>query len=247
MFTRSILLLLSVTFIFSCKKFKDPEISYLVKTKTSAQTGNTETYTYDSENRIIRITNSNNTNFTTFSYIADTVFEYAHYNDDSTISSKYLLNPKKLKAEWLQPYFDRIICCESDKFEYDNADFLKYYTFSETDYSTNDTLENNGTNITQRKGAFSGLIGYGNFTTIYSYYDNSSTISNKNFGEPFLGKDYENLLKSETTSSTNLFQVPVTTVTTVKNYTYDFDNYGRVAAQYAITDASTIKTTFTYY
>jgi len=247
MFTRSILLLLSVTFIFSCKKFKDPEISYLVKTKTSSQTGNTETYTYDSENRIIRITNSTSSTFTTFEYVNDSVFQY-HYKEDSTfdINAKYLFNSKKLQIEKLQlsPW---VLMDEQERFSYDATDFLETYFYSVTDYTTNDTLFNDGANFTQRRGSAYGLAGNWTFTTTYTYFTNTNTIGNENFGKPFLGKSSANIVKSETQTTVNHFTIPETTTTSVIDFTYDFDNYGRVAAQYATTDASTIKTTFTYY
>lgn len=72
-------------------------------------------------------------------------------------------------------------------------------------------------------------------------------LENENFGKPFLGKSSENILKSETTKSTNLFQLPIIETTSTTNYTYEFDNFGRVATQYITTDALIIKNTFTYY
>lgn len=241
------LLIFSTTF-FSCKKQKDAVISYMVKTKTSSQNNNnTETYTYNSENRITKITNSNFTTFTTFEYVGDSVFQYA-YKDDSSfyLNTKYLSNTKKLQIEKLQlsPFTFNL---EEERFSYEPNDFLKTYFYSITDYATNDTLFNDGTNFTKRIAHFSGLIGYGISTTNYTYFSNTNTIGNENFGKPFLGKSSENILKSETTKSTNLFQVPIIETTSTTNYTYEFDNFGRVATQYITTDALTIKNTFTYY
>lgn len=241
------LLIFSTTF-FSCKKQKDAVISYMVKTKTSSQNNNnTETYTYDSENRITKITNSNFTTFTTFEYVGDSVFQYS-YKDDSSfyLNTKYLFNTKKLQIEKLQlsPFTFNL---EEERFSYEPNDFLKTYFYSITDYATNDTLFNDGTNFTKRIAHFSGLIGYGISTTNYTYFSNTNTIGNENFGRPFLGKSSENILKSETTKSTNLFQVPIIETTSTTNYTYEFDNFGRVATQYITTDALNIKNTFTYY
>ena len=53
------------------------------------------------------------------------------------------------------------------------------------------------------------MIGTIYATTNYTYFSNNNTIGNNNFGKPFLGKSSKNLLKSETTVTTNLFQIPI--------------------------------------
>lgn len=234
--------------LFSCKKEKDAVISYLVKTKTSTQTNNTETYFYDSENRVIKITNSNFATFTTFEYINDSVFQYQHKDAvSSNLQTKYQFNSNKLQTEKLQlsPW---TLTNEEERFSYDANNFLKTYHYNVVDYGTNDTLWNNGTNFTQKNTTSFSLIGDYSSSTAYTYYTNENTIGNENFGKPFLGKSSTNILKSETQTTRNLYLNPVTTITSTVTYTYEFDNFGRVATQYATTDASTsFKNSFTYY
>lgn len=247
MYKRVLFSIFTILTIFSCQKQADPIVSYMVKTKTSTQTNNTETYFYDTQNRVVKITNSNFTSFSTFEYIGDSVFQYAHKSDSTFyLNAKYLFNNKKLQTEKLQlsPW---TFSNEEEKFSYETNDFLKTYFYSVTDYTTNDTLANDGTNFTQRRGTAYGLAGTWTFATNYTYYSNANTIGNENFGKPFLGKSSANVLKSETQITVNHYTIPETTTNSVINYTYDFDNYGRVITQYATSDASSVTTTYTYY
>jgi len=232
----------------------DVSISYLVKTKTysvdyALGAENTETYLYDSLNRIIKVTNSISQAYDTFIYTNDTLFISKFSSDTAGQSislNKIQLNNRKLAVERLQPYPNRIIDI-SEQWKYDNNDFLKYYSYSVTDYITDDTITNDGKNITQKKGFSSGLAGTIYFTTTYAYYTNANTIDNNNFGKYYLGKDSKDLIRSKTTKSVNTFINPTIYNTSTTYYTYEFDNFGRVITQYAKTDNfPSKKTTFTY-
>ncbi len=239
-------LLLSLIFVAcACSKYTEaePAISYLVKTKTTASS--TETYTYDSLNRLTKISYSNDASFYTLEYDADTLINYHHAPNGSIyIASKYQLNHSKLIALLLPPHPD-IIIDETESYAYDSQLFLKYFAWSVTDGTVLDTFYNNNTDVTYKKSYSSGLASSLYYTTQYEYYPTENTIGNNNFGKQYLGKSPVHLIKKETITYS---PDPVTSASSVTNYTYEFDNYGRVIMQSAQKDTlPSVRTTFTYY
>lgn len=218
----------------------------MVKTRTEGDV--TETYYYDGQKRVVKITYTSSSApayYHEFTYTAKAVSEYHSeeptYALEQTLpngvtklncSSNPVIYPLNEKG-----YFTGLnTTCQSQNLGYSKEGFLAAEDFSITDYSVKLQYTNNGKDIlkTEGKGFSYGGGEFGTSTT-YTYYNQVSTIGNKNFGKSFLGKSSESLVNTMTKDGV------------LTTYAYAFDTQQRVIQQ-TISSGSTQKTIrYTYY
>ncbi|MFN8237019.1 MAG: hypothetical protein U0T77_02525 [Chitinophagales bacterium] len=245
----------------------------MVKTKTEGNS--VESYQYDTQNRISKLTVSFPSSpsedfYNTFTYYKDTLYVFSSnysrqsFNDtlpDGTpIVRQYngilVLNSHGLfEGTYNNKNFNIIIDGPDYSYHYDANDFLQTYINSITDAYTKDSLFNNGTDYTEKRGVFIGFAGEFSVHTTYQYFaDKVNTLGNKNFGKIHLGKSSTHLLKQEYTTYKHQTLGGIDYAET-KNYTYEFDNLDRVIKRTTETildsvsgsDTTYSTATYTYY
>lgn len=249
---RTNLLLLLVVLVVSCKKedFKvTTSTESLVKTKSEGNI--TESYTYDNQGRVTKITFTSNDNtpsyYHTFTYDGVTISEYHSeepiYNAEQsqpnvTTQMKCTSNPRLLALNNNGFYKGGIMNCnEQFTYQYDANQFLNSSEQVMTDFNCNCTYNNDGKNITSiQSTGFSFGGGDFSYVTNYAYFSGkTNTIGNKNFGLLHLGKSSAELIMSEKKGKD------------VTNFSYEFDANQRVIKKTATINGHSTISTYSYY
>lgn len=246
--SRLVLLFFTILSIYGCKKdgLNEPVATALVKTK--AEGSSIETYEYDHENRISKLTVSfpsspSENYYRTFTYYKDTIYIFSsNYTrqaindtlpDGTPVVRQYngicILNSNGLfEGKFNNKNFNIIIDGPDYSYTYDTHGFLQTYTSSITDAYTKDSLFNDGVDYTKKSGIFIGFAGEYEVQSSFVYdTDKFNTIGNKNFGNLHLGKSSTHLLKQEviTHKHTTLGGIDYSET---NNYSYEFDHLNRV-------------------
>ncbi len=240
MFQRKLFILIGlVSFVcFSCTKENQinretsPLLEVLVKTKTTPL-NTVETYYYDAQKRVSKIEfveEDGTSYYYSYTYTANEVSEYKSNQPiraleetlpNGTIRMNCTSNPRTYKLNAEGYYVGYTTNCESLSIKYDKNGFIVSESHFMIDFSGNQYFKNDGKNIIDIANSGTSYGG-GEFTNkdVYSYFlDKVNTIGNQNFGKTFLGKSSENLVKTIAATAENNFE-----------YTYEFDEEGRVTA-----------------
>lgn len=258
MFKNIILITTAIIFVIvSCKKENTntnsnnaSPLDALVKTKT--ENNITEMYYYDNENRIIKIEYllaNGTTYYHEFTYTNDGILEYhsedSRTNLSDTVSGGIVIiycmpNPFLNILNSAGLYKGKSEICDADfyDYKYDDNGFISEKTTSMIDNYLLTHFENDTKNIIRSHNTgYSYGVGSFDYFYDYVYYtDKLNSIGNKNYGQSYLGKSSQNLIKSETINN-NI----------IKTYTYEYDAHQRVSKQIIVHGTTQTITTYTYY
>lgn len=194
----------------------------------------TVSYTYDSQKRLTHTQNNNIAgSYSVYTYGSGTI-NIKNYNSDTiqsegngTLNSAGQLTQISYGVNNLTRY------------TYDgDGRLIKYASYS-GNYADSTIYELQGGNIVKNTQANSnGYIG----ESTYTYYTDKPGQHAYAGSEIFSGKPYTNLVKSMTTT----MLAPVTQAPSTINYTYEFDNDGKVTKTTTVSGANTNITENTY-
>ena len=234
-----ILIILLGCYLSACRKADDKTVVQPkpILVKSFQKVGDTcVTYcTYDEKNRLI-------------SAIQCAITESFEYHTDSIVYTRMVSGSMDyqyiyyLNADGLAASYKRIGNSGSETFYSFTYDVNRYKTYM---VQADDTSNYKTYSITNGNVVYEtsqSPISTGNYaiSTIY-YTDKTNTLSNDNYGRPFLGKSTMNLRKAEdwVTPSGDFSQ----------QYFYDFDTEGRVVKRVTLLNAQDTADvrTYTYY
>ena len=254
MFKSKLLLLTVIASVITISCTKESQLTNKVtpsptevRVKTKSSGNKTETYFYDSQKRLSKIIFSENGSsyYFEYSYNNGLVLEYRsnepRYEEEQVLPNGAVRincasNPRKISIDAGGYFKGNSSSCETKAFEYDKNGFITKQELFITDYSRTDIIANDGKNIRSISSTgFNYGGGYFAYNTTFEYTDIKSTISNINFGRPFLGKSSEFLEKSKTENGNTT------------TYFYELDAQQRVINKTEINNKEEIVTTYTYY
>lgn len=231
----------------------------------NGQSEGTETYQYDKQGRLIKMTYDDG-EYSLIEYSASTVTVKDY--EDGELGYTVILNLNS-KGQCVSQDEDGDLTA----YEYDSNGYRKSSVYESDDYIYTETFTVSGGNyvtivsedqsITKsasiispdlfRKSNLFKKLGmsskpqntlkstanYSSKTDFQFYLDKSNTIDYENMGVSFLGKQNKNLIKEEKRTSTYESE----TYTDITTYTYEYDSIGRVTKQ---TDNDGSYSTYTY-
>jgi hypothetical protein len=240
-------MLLSILFLAACTKnqlpvleeeiagasnnAKKPASISLVKTKV--QGNDTRTFSYDGKKRLV---SSVSTQFNSmfYEYIGKNTVKNSLYYPGGGLAGQttYTLNNTGLAVTYTAPGIQGSITYNNQKQVTKKEVFFMGGDFSKSDYTyVND-------NITQIQNTYNGEPGWSK--TFTYYLDKPNTFGNDAYGQTYLGVESKNLLKS----MVFIFQGGSVT----ENYSYEFDEQGRVSKMTTVQNGVLQPDTFfTYY
>lgn len=199
----SLILVVLVMNVISCKKNSNSTATYKVKTQSSG--GNTNNYNYDSQGRLILVQVSTGAKQTYTYYASDSVVynEYDSGATTPTITSTYILGSDGYTASVGNTIWTYVQVGELASIISPGDSIIHVW--------------NNGNIVTQ------DICTSHCANTSYSYY---SEIDSRDYGLQFTGNGSKNLKNLATTTYPNL-NYP----TEIVKSTYQFDNSGRVTVE----------------
>lgn len=237
-----VLFFLSTAFFISgCKKDKTIPTP---KIKTITTGATTNTYQYDAQGRIARITQSGVTGYTSYEYKgSDSLIIYSFNGTDSSRYKSCALSNGLVSVESL--------LLSTNTYTYNGNGYPIYSATNSIFTTTNDTFNIVNNNVSKHRSYTSGFIGFSSVEQSYTYLtDKTNSVNNTSMGMSFLGKSNANPVDVELYYSYVSNIVPPATITNkTYKYTYEFDANGWITKM-TKTDvaASTSEvTTYTYY
>ncbi len=246
-------LLLSViaigTIVISCKKNDDNNVVTPTRIKTITIGSNSDTFTYDSQNRIL--TEKPNGNIkTVYLYKGSDSVIILSVNlntNDTSRSGNYKINANGVATQQVQSG-------NVTNFVYD-ANNYKIFSSNINSVTYADSFYVSSGNITQQISKYNSGISSTRTVIDYTLDSKKNTITNETNGKSFLGKSNANLITSDRRITTDFGIciippcLPPTITESNFNYTYEFDSNNRVTKQIKTNqvNSSTVVTTYTYY
>ena len=207
----------------------------LTRIKKQTSGGDISTYSYDSQGKAVKVENSDGSK-KEYEYATGKVtrkyFTTAGVYQDSNIEELNADGYTVRSTRSSQPAWESVYTYNADK-------TLAKQISKSNSVTVLDYFWNNGNLDSIR---FSSQNGTWNYTHVMTYYtDKPNGLSDDIFGEQYWGKNSKNLLKS------NVNHFPDGSSSVKYDFTYEFDNQGRVTKETSTSDNGNVYITLNTY